>query len=157
MVNFRRPLTTAALLLISVLVLSGCASRSLFTESMETAIPNALVESELGIVSAEAGLSQSGFAQTISVGAVFEDDSFSADEMNTLLQIVVLNTNMTGAETLSISGAVGEYPNDDPLDLGGYGAELGFPRKDSGYASTTTFSAPWGDVLDYLNEKLSAE
>jgi hypothetical protein len=123
---------TAAILALTALVLSACSVRDPGAESLETAIPAALVASDLGITASEAGSRVDGFSVNV----------------RTMLQLVTDNVDLSDVNTLSITASVGPVGSDtDYIDLGALGAELGFDDE-----CDTRFSAPWDDVVDFLGE-----
>lgn len=140
------------MLAVAVLSLSGCSIRLPFRESLETAIPKALLAADLGITSAEADKTNDGFAINVQVSAVFDDADVTADELRTMLQLVVENTDLSKVTNVSLLALVGPIPDDISadrtyIDLGALGVELGFPDPDD-----TEFEADWDDVVDFLNE-----
>ena len=126
--------------------LSACSMRIPTQESLETAIPKALLAADLGITSAEADTSTDGFAVNIDASMEFETDDVTADDLRTILTIVVENANMTKASDVRITAAVDPFTNGVYIDLGSLGQELGFPTD-----GDETFSADWDDVVAFVN------
>jgi hypothetical protein len=144
----RRMRLMAGVLALVTLALSGCSVRVPGQESFETAIPAALVASDLGIAAAEANKRVDGFAVNVSVSAEMDSDAVTADDLRGMLQLVVENTDLSDVNTLSIIATVGPYSSDVAyVDLGALGAELGFD--DEGDSS---FTAPWDDVVAFIRE-----
>jgi hypothetical protein len=139
---------TAAILALTALVLSACSVRDPGAESLETAIPAALVASDLGITASEAGSRVDGFSVNVWASAELEADTLDAAGLRTMLQLVTDNVDLSDVNTLSITASVGPVGSDtDYIDLGALGAELGFDDE-----CDTRFSAPWDDVVDFLGE-----
>ena len=152
-----RFLRMIGMLAVATLALSACSIRMPWQESFETAIPNALLATDLGITEAEADTSTSGFAVNLSVGLNFETDDLVADDLHTMLELIVDNNNLSRVYGLKIFAVLGPdnpdvYADVDYIDLGSLGDELGFEKSDSEYGTAEEFSANWDDVVDYLNE-----
>ena len=127
--------------------LSACSVRNPTQESLETAIPKALLAADLGITSAEADTSTDGFAVNINASMEFEADDVTAEDLRTVLKIVVDNANITKASNVKVTAAVDPFTNGVYIDLGALGEELGFST-----GGDETFSATWNDVVDFVNE-----
>jgi hypothetical protein len=142
-----RALVGGAIALLAV-SLSACSIRMPGRESLETAIPAALVASDLGITAAEADKRTDGFAVNVSVYAEMDSDSVTADELRDMLRLVVENTDLSDVNTLDIMATVGPYSSDVVhVDLGAPAAELGFDDE-----GDSDFEAPWEDVVALLDE-----
>jgi hypothetical protein len=130
------------------LLLSGCSVRIPFREDLETAIPAALLESDLGITNAEANNGVDGLAITISVTITVAKSSITPEELRQVLQVIVDNTNLTRVTYVKVGALDGTAPPHTHIDLGAVGEELGF-------APSTIlppyFNADWDDVLAVIN------
>jgi hypothetical protein len=145
----------AGVLALASLLLSACSLRYIGTESLETAIPTALEASDLGITEAEVSKQMSGVSITVSVWATFEDDTLTADDLRTVLQLIVDNANQSGLYRLEITALVGEYKPDGSttyIDLWSLREELGIERSFSHAERSDEFAADWDDVVDYLDK-----
>jgi hypothetical protein len=135
-------------LAIATLALTACSAGTPRREPLETAVPEALLASDLGIVTAEAGTETSGFAVSVFAAARFESDAVTADDLRTMMELVVANTDRSGIDSLTIVGTVGPPESETFLELGSLGVEMGFPEEDE----LASFSADWDDVVAYLEE-----
>jgi hypothetical protein len=147
----RRARTAGGLVLALALTvaLAACSTRTPGQDSLETAIPAAFLASDLGVTAAQAGKSNDGLSTNVWVSAQFEADTAGADDLRTMLQLAVDNTDLSGVSRLSIVAAVGPFENRDYIDLGALGVELGFAAEES---TTSGFNARWDDVVDFLDE-----
>lgn len=152
--------TVGALRMVGVLafaslLLSACSLRYIGTESLETAIPTALEASDLGITESEVSKQMSGISITVSVWATFEDDTITAGDLRTMLQLIVDNANQSGLYRLEITALVGDYKPDGSttyVDLWSLREELGIEGSFSHAERSDEFTADWDDVVDYLDE-----
>jgi mevalonate pyrophosphate decarboxylase len=117
----------------------------MFQESLETAIPTAFENADIGITSSEADSSSSGFAVYVDVLAEFDDTDVTAEEFRTMLQLIVENAHVSNFHGISVFAS---GPNNATISLGARGTELGFPDQDA----TGGFSADWDDVVAFLKE-----
>jgi hypothetical protein len=138
----------AGALAVATLCLAGCTIRMPFRESLETAIPAAFLAGDLGITGSQAGTSTSGFAMTVWASAEFENDTVTAEDLRTMLQLAVENTDLSRVTTLEISATVGPFQDSEYIDLGAVGVELGFEADDE----LGGFTAPYDEVVDFLEE-----
>ena len=141
-----RPRPIVALVL-ATLALSACAPQR---EPLDTAIPAAFLASDLGITAAEAGTSMDGFSLNVTASAEFDPDAAapSADDLRTMLRLVVENTPQNNVNTLEIYASVGPYEGGNAVDFGALGVELGFDDDNP----LSGFSAPWDDVVEFLDQ-----
>lgn len=131
------------------LLLVGCGSPQLpFTESFRTAIPDALLESDLGIVEASADNGLSGLAVYLDVVVVFDRASVTSADLSEVIHIAVENNNLSNPYHLRVFGFDGtmEEPR-DPLPLASLGEDLGFDAEGEG---TGHFEADWDAVTDFV-------
>ena len=127
--------------------LSGCSMRIPTQESLETAIPKALLAADLGITSAEADTGTDGVESNVVASLEFESAGVTADDLGTILEIIVDNANVTGASNVVITAGVGPLTDGEFIDLGSLGEKLGFST-----AGSQAFYADWDDVVAFVND-----
>jgi hypothetical protein len=135
------------ILVCAALALAACAPTG---GRPSTTIPAAFLASDLGITAAEASTETSGFSLNLTASAEFGPDAgeVTADDLRTMLQLVVENTSLDTVNTLEIYASIGPFDGDNSIDLGALGVELGFDDDNT----LSGFSAPWDDVVDFLDE-----
>lgn len=134
-------------IVVTAALLGGCSVREPGRESLETAIPAALLDSTLGITEAEANTSTDGLSVNVFTAATFDRASITADELREILRIVVDHTDVgdiTRVRILGLNGSTAEY---DTLDLGAVGEELGF---EPSVSDPGDFVAEWDAVVEFL-------
>jgi hypothetical protein len=145
------------MLAIVALALSGC---SLFSpqESYETAIPTALKDNVPGVIDATAYTSTSGFALYLGVDVNFETDAVSADDLRTMLKLIVENNDLSRVSHLQVYAEVGPN-NPDPnftgrvyVNLRSLGDELGIEPSFGSDESDENFEANWDEVANFVEE-----
>lgn len=116
----------AAVCAILVVALSGCF-RNPAAPGLEEAIPAALLEAELGITDAWAEKSVDGFTVSVSAGVVVPDGEVTAEELRTILGIVVEHANISNLSYIRLRAVMSRDAEDDPpdVDLHGPAEELG--------------------------------
>jgi len=152
-----RFLRMVGMLAVATLALSACSIRMPWQESFETAIPTALLATDMGITAAEADKSTSGFAVNLGVGLNFQADDLTTEDLHTMLELIVDNNNVSNINDLKVFAILGPDNTDvdadvNYIDLGSLGEELGFEKTDSEFGTPEVFFANWDDVVDYLNE-----
>ena len=142
-------------MLAAALVLTGLAGCVATGPQPEEAIPPALLDSDLGILEAEAGDSVDGFSVNVWASFLVERDEVTADELREVLRLVVENTHITNVNAISIIGqsdeleTVAGFESNVNLDLVPVAAELGLPDADDGRG---TIKIDWKDVVAMLEE-----
>ena len=143
----RRTIAVLAAVAVTAGLLGGCSAREPDRESLETAIPGALLDSGLGITEAEANTSTSGLSVSVFTAATFDRGAITGDELRDILQIVVDNTDVGNIYSVRILGLDGTTEEYDTLDLGAVGEELGF---DVSASNPGDFVAEWDAVVEFL-------
>jgi hypothetical protein len=138
--------------LLAVLVLAGCTPQLPLRESYETAIPTALLASDLGITGATASTSKSGFAVYLSVQTDLDRDSMTADELAELLALVYEANNLSNPTGLRLSAWHESSAGDEQLDLAAIGGQLGFDVSATA-PNPLVFESDWDDVVAFVREQ----
>lgn len=145
-----RTLRLLAMVLAGAVLLAACSVRLPGRESLETAIPTALIASDLGVLDAEASIGTSGFAVNVWVGVTFDGKSISSGDLSDVIEIVMENIDLSNVQDLTIVGFDGTTDDEfDRIDLGALGAEMGFPATTR---ALTDFIADWDDVVEFVRE-----
>lgn len=137
-----------AVLALALVVLAGCTFGPQ-KEPLETAIPAALVASDLGIIEAEASTGTDGFSKYLSVYAVFDRDTVSAGDLVQVVKLSIENSDRDDIGLIRIGGLDGTANGDDFIDLGAVGLELGFPRNT---VIPGAFAIPWEQAIALVDE-----
>lgn len=149
----RTPLRAASLALVAIaaLGLSGC-----FLTGGDPAdtIPQALLDSDLQVLEADAGKSTDGFSVNVWASVVVERDQLSSDDLREILRIVVNNTHISDVNAISVIALSDELETTDGfednvrIDLVPTVHELGLP--DQGSGRTGSIEVSWDDVISLL-------
>jgi hypothetical protein len=139
---------TVSLGLVALIALGGCSIREPHRESLETAIPAALLASDLGITEATADNGVDGLAVTVTANITVNRSTITADELREILKIIVDNTNLTHVAKIEVGAYDGTAPPHTTIDLGAVGEELGFTR---GRILKEYFHGDWDDVVELLH------
>jgi hypothetical protein len=120
-----RRLLSAVTVMLAAAMLAGCTPGPQ-REPLESAIPSALLASDLGITKAEASVDIDGLSSNLSVFAVFDRDTVSSDDLRTIVELAVENTDRDNLSRIHIGGRDGSVDGYEYIDLGPVGRELGF-------------------------------
>jgi hypothetical protein len=142
-------LTSASLAvaLVTLMALGGCSLREPNREGLETAIPTALLATDLGITRATAENGVDGLAVTVTVNVWIDGSAISADDLREILRVIVDNTNLTHVAEIEVGAYDDTAPAHTTIDLGAVGEELGFPRS---RILKEYFHGDWDDVVELL-------
>lgn len=132
---------------LTVGLLTGCSFGP--REPLETAIPAALVASDLGIIEAEATTGMDGFSKYLSVYSTFDRDTITTDELIEIVRLTIENCDSNNISLLQIGGLDGTADGYEYIDLGAVGLELGFAR---GTSIPDAFTIPWEFAVELVNE-----
>jgi hypothetical protein len=138
---------SAAAVILAVALLAGCAI-SPQQEKLESAIPAALLASDLGITKAEASVGIDGLASTLVVFAVFDRDTVSPVELREIIALSIENCDRDNLDRIHVSGRDGTADADEYIDLGAVGQELGGTR-DS--VIPDRFTIAWDDAVALID------
>jgi hypothetical protein len=116
-----------AIAVTALMLLAGCSFEPR-KEPLATAIPSALLASDLGILEAEASTGMDGFVKYLSVFVVLDHDTVSQDELVRIITISVENSDESNIEVLHIGARDGTVEGYEYIDVGSVGVRLGFER-----------------------------
>ncbi len=147
--GMRRLLAITVALTCAVTV-SACSIRNPSEPDLESAIPQALLASDLGIVTAEAGNGVDGASTYVSVFIGVKRDKVTSAELHQILEIIVDNSNL-GPYNLRVN-AIDETNPDLPGQARSY-INLAEPARELGLESNDNeaFIARWDEVVAYLD------
>lgn len=111
----------------ALMLLAGCSLEPR-KEPLETAIPAALVASDLGILDAEASTGMDGFVKYLSVFVVLDRDTLSEDELVKIITLSVENCDESNIDVVKIGARDGSVEGYEYIDVGSVGVRLGFER-----------------------------
>lgn len=143
----KRLLSAIAVAFIVVL-LAGC-SFGPRKEPLETAIPAALVASDLGIIDAEASTGADGFSKYLSVYATFDRATVSSDDAIEIVRLSIENCDSDNIDVIHIGGLDGTADGNEFIDFGAVGVELGFQRS---AVLPNEFTIPWEQAIELVGE-----
>lgn len=150
---FQRGGGPAILVGAALLALTGCVATG---APPQESIPPALLDSDLGILEAQAGTETDGLSVGVWASFVVERDELSADELREVLRIVVANTSLTNVSEISIIAQSDEIDPASPsgnnvyIALEPLAAQLGLePRNPDGRGPVDLL---WDDVTALLKE-----
>lgn len=142
----RNRLAVAAALL---LLLAGCSLEPP-QEPLETAIPAALMASDLGVLDAEASVGIDGFARELSVYVTFDRSTVSTDDVVRIVELSIEHSDRDDFARLNIGGIDGTADGFALIDLGAVGADLGFSRDP---VLPSTFVLRWEQALALVGDE----
>jgi hypothetical protein len=145
-----RRLLAITVALTCAVTVSACSIRNPSEPDLESAIPQALLASDLGIVTAEAGNGVDGASTYVSVFIGVKRDKVTSAELHQILEIIVDNSNL-GPYNLRVN-AIDETNPDLPGQARSY-INLAEPARELGLESNDdeAFIARWDDVVAYLD------
>ena len=145
-----RRLVAMVVALACAVSVSACSIRNPSEPDFETAIPQALLASDLGIVTAEAGNGVDGAATYVSVYIGLKRDNVTSAELHQMLEIIVDNSNLAPHNLRLI--AVDESNPDVPGQARSY-IDLAEPARELGFESSSEegFKSRWDAVVAYLD------
>jgi hypothetical protein len=130
------------------LLLSACSVRVPFREDLETAIPAALLSSDLGIAEVYADNGVDGFAITISVVYTVDHSTVTPEELRKTLALIVNNVNLSKVTYVRVGAHDGSTPENTLIDIGKVGERLGF---DPSTGLKGYLTADWDEIIAVLD------
>jgi hypothetical protein len=138
----------AVLAVLAIGLLAGC-SLGPQKEALETAIPAALLASDLGITKAEASVGIDGFSKNLEVFAVFDRDTVSVDDLVQILKLSIDNADRDSFSRIIVGARDGTVDGHEYIDLGAIGQELGYPADN---LVPERFSIGWDEAIDLVEQ-----
>jgi len=146
--RFLGTVTGTVAVILATAVLAGCAVGPQ-REPLESAIPAALLASDLGITKAEASVDIDGLSSNLSVFAVFDRDTVTSDDLRTIVELSIENTDRDDLSRIHIGGRDGSVDGYEYIDLGAVGSELGFAADST---IPDRFSIAWDDAVALVGD-----